>query len=691
MTDSDIEQLPELNLKKPFYYHYKKWHGTANFRKSAIYFDDNDTYTFYPEDSVAYDRFWDQEENYIKNGFTYDGQRIAGLHYLYLNYCRIWNKRLRKYAFPDFRANDAEWFLAIEHDLGLGPWNNNPDRPVGHVDGKTRQVGHSLKAVVPLLYYMNFIRGCKCYLGAVEEKYATKTLKMYMHYHDHLYEHTALGKGWIEKQKNKYYKTGFFEVINGQNVEKGYLSELTIVSFQDSAEKGVGGGCDLFIIEEAGLFEKVLDAVVYISDACKDGDITTGNILVYGAAGNLDSCVQFAKLCKHPQRYGFAGYPNLHERGKENDMEAYFIPNHSARPPYIDADGNPDSEGAIKARDTKNANLRKKDFKKWAQRMSQEPNTLKEMFDMRSHTRFAKEILEPHISFLEARQDAMGTRVSYWYDDEGKPRYSFTVPDEQQPIMDYPYGDLENKEGCIMMYEFPPPGKPPGGLYISAIDSYNQDDASTTSMGHIIIYKQQSTLSGENTSRVVVAEYLGRPRAGKHEFYKKCAFLLQIYNATCLIENEDVELTPWFFNQGLDHLLANQPDIIRNIMPGSNVKRTKGIHAATPLILAAENKIQRYIEEKIGFYYNAEGEVIGVKYGVTRIPSLGICRELLAYISDPDDKDMNYDRERTFGWLLLYEEEIMTKPIEDEYDPNVANFLVNVTENIQRAARELQY
>jgi hypothetical protein len=495
----------------------------------------------------------------------------------------------------------------------------------------------------------------------VEDKYVQKTLRMYMRYHDHLYEYTDLGKGWLEKQKGKYYKTGYKDVIDGQEVEKGYLSELTCVSFSDSAEKGVGGGCDLFVIEEAGLFPDLLEAIGYIEPACKDGDLTTGNILVFGAAGDLANCKGYEKLCNDPVSYGFAGYPNIWEPGKSHQLVAYFIPNYSCRPPHIDSDGNPQELKAIVARDLELAKLKKKDFKKWAEKVSQYPNTIKEMFDMRGHTRFKKDIIEPHLALLKANAAAMGTRV-HLYEPMGVPKYSLTVEDHVQPIHDWPHTDMFNAEGCPLMYEFPPPS-PQAGLFIAAIDSYNQDGTSGDSLGSIFIYKQANSLASETGGRYIVAEYVGRPKAGKQEFYRICLLLMRLYNAKAMVENEDPEITSWFFNKGFDYLLADQPDIIRNIIGKTTVKRSKGIHAVLPLIIAAENKIQRYLEEKIGYYYNEAGEVIGEKLGVTRIPSIGLLEELLRYVSG--DQDMNYDRVRSFGWLLMYEEEINTHPVDE--------------------------
>jgi hypothetical protein len=112
-TGLDMEQDNTLRPKKPPHFHiYKKWTNTVGFRETGIRWEKDKIYCPFPEGSLAYNEFWDEEERRIREGYTVDGQRIAGLHYLYLNYCPIWNKKERAYKFPDFRAVDAEWFLA---------------------------------------------------------------------------------------------------------------------------------------------------------------------------------------------------------------------------------------------------------------------------------------------------------------------------------------------------------------------------------------------------------------------------------------------------------------------------------------------------------------------------------------------------------------------------------------------------
>lgn len=649
------------------YVKYRRWWSTKNFHSTGDHWKENKQYCPFPEGTHSYDEFWDEQEEYIRNGFTVDGQRTSGLHYLYLNFCPIWNKKIKRHKFPDFRSIDAEWFLDIEEVMGLGPHLNNYDRPVGHVTGKTRQSGHSLKGCVPLVYNMNFVPGSKNYLGAYLKGQAQKTNNMYQYYHDHLYRYTDFGKGWLKKDDGEYYKTGYKEEVNGEFKDAGFQSELRILAFSDNSEKGIGGGVDLAVLEECGAFPNLDEAIMFMKNACKDGDLTTGSILAYGAAAKLTSAEPLRKLMYDPLTYEFKGYDNIwDENPPAGQKVGMFIPNYSCRPPYIDEDGNPMEEQAIEAKEKRLAKIKTTDYEGYLQEASQMPNTITEMFAVRQKARFPGEIIDGHLAFLEAHKGELSWFVDLYMDQETfQVKYNFT---ERQPIWDYPIPKGIDLRGTVEIFEFPEEG----ARYIASIDSYNQQDANTSSLANILIYKTQGSLL--NTGRIIVAEYYGRPD-NKDTLYRTFVHLQLLYNnAIALHENEDIEITPWYYNQGYDYLLADQPDIIRNYLPNSTVKRVKGIHAATPLIIAAENKIQKYLTETIGNSYNEKGEVNGIKYGVTRILSLGQMRELKAYVHDPK---MNFDRERTLGWLLMYEEEIYTTIKNDDYDQQAADFLTN--------------
>lgn len=658
-----------------YYVKYRKWWDTKSFSQAGQLFAEAEKngapmYCPFPKDSRAYREFWDEQIYYIHNGYFHDGQRTSGLHYLYQNFCPIPLKREKRTSFPYFYAIDAEYFLDLEKCLGLGPWEGvDPFRPVVFEVSKTRQSGFSLKGCVPLIYNIQFVPDSVNYLGAWLDKDAMKTLNMFHTYFRHHFRYTDFGKRWVEQEKGMRFRTGFKEEVAGETVMSGFNSYLEVVSFKDNPDKGVGGKCDLFIIEEAGLHPKVDVSVNFILPACVDGSYTTGNIILYGAAG-LTISKALENVHNNIKLYRGYAKPNLWAEPKEriHAETGLFIPNYSCRPESLDADGNPDCAQAIINRDKEFEETKKKNHAKWLIDLSQNPNTPQEMFNSRGSKRFPQELIKRQIAWITANLGQPGDEVVLSkHPTTGKIEMQYGN-DGHPAIVDFPLSEEADKHGCVVIYE-PPSDRKIKGLYISSIDSYNQEQSATsTSLGHIIIYKKVNTLEG--TSRIIVAEYIGRPES-KHTFYTICRYLLELYNAMCLPENEDQELTPWFINNDCEHLLADQPDIIRQYIPNSTVKRLKGIHADDKLIIPAENKILRYLTEKLGTLYNEQGQEIGTKYGVNRILSLGILRELAEYSSE---NWRNFDRVRTLGWVLMYETETENQEAEEESEDE-ANFL----------------
>ena len=105
------------------------------------------------------------------------------------------------------------------------------------------------------------------------------------------------------------------------------------------------------------------------------------------------------------------------------------------------------------------------------------------------------------------------------------------------------------------------------------------------------------------------------------------------------------------------------------------------------MIIAAENKIQRYLYEKLGDIVNEEGKITGQKLGVSRIPSLALLQELKEYTSLTNK---NFDRVRTLGWLLLFEEEVINLDVKHEEDEDLQNMLVN-TGKFYKRKRSFSY
>jgi hypothetical protein len=650
------------------YVKYAKYWGTEHFRTAGQHFQQNGYYCPFPEGTIAHREYWDEHEYYIRNGFAYEGQEIAGLGYLYVNFCPIWRKKEKKYDFPNFRSPDMEWFDEIEKAMAIGPYAGNFDRPSVHGTGKTRQSGHSLKGCVPLIYNTHFAPGTKNYLGSYDKQHAIKTNNMFMTYRRHLFEHTDFRKRIIKTEADDFYMFGYKKKVNGVEIDAGYMTELRIVSFQDKTTKGVGGGCDLFVIEEAGTFPKLVEAIQYIQDAVKDGDLTTGTILVYGAAGNLQDSMQYEKLAMNPEAFDAFAYDNKWDpEGKRKVI--YFVPNYSCREPYIDKDGNPMEKEAIVGRDRALDKLKHTDYTAYLQKLSQQPNNLREMFDVRAKTRFDRDLIAKQIAKLENNEGLQGIGVECYYNGT---EWTWR-PSDGYVIRDYPLRDVnpDHRIGTAEMYEAPVKHSgPPGTRYIGSIDSYNFDDSENTDSFGSLVLKELPTSLEEGLGNRVVIELISRPptdQGGKQKWYRMCADILLTYNAKVLVENEDNELVSWFYNQELDHHLFDQPDLIRNYIPKSTVKRAKGIHADEALIVAADNKLDRMMRRRIGYERDAEGKIVREILNIETIRSLGFLREAYRYVRL---KELNFDRIRSWGWMEMLMEEIGMSDQKKEDKPN---------------------
>lgn len=684
-----IQRMEQVSA--PAYVKYKRFWQTDHFRYAAADFNKFGYYCPFPEGTNAYQEYWDEHDFYIRNGIEIDGQRVAGLMHLYVNFCPIWHKKEKRQDFPNFRGPDAEWFGEIERAMALGPYANDFTRPSVHATGKTRQSGHSLKGCVPLLYNTHFVPRSKNYLASYDKSHAIKTNNMFWIYWAHLLEHTDFRKRVIKRDTDNYYKFGLRKDVKGVETDAGYQSELFILSFQDKATKGVGGGVDLCVIEEAGTFPKVIDAVQFMQNAVKDGDLTTGTILVYGAAGNLNDAMQFERLCMNPQNYDAFAYENIWDKTVRNNKKvAYFVPNYSCRPPWIDKDGNPDEAAAIIAREKNYVKLKVEDYGAYLQKVSQEPNNFREMFDVRMKTRFDREMINAQIAVLEANPSLLGDGIELSMNPMSKKvemKFSNARIIREYPIVDIPDGD---KAGCIEQYESPVPHDgPPGTRYIASIDSYNFDDSTTDSYGYCVIYEKATGVM-EGLGRRIVCDYLGRPQGkeGKYEFYKRCLYMLLYYNALCLHENEDQELTPWFYTKGFDHLLCDQPQIILNYIPKSKVSRSKGINASEELIVAADNKIDRSFKRQIGHERDEQGTIIREIRGIDTFRQLGLLREAYRYVRM---EGLNFDRIRGYGWVLMMEEESIAMEDSNETNDEWSDFLNGTSPDARLGTKGLDY
>jgi len=191
----------------------------------------------------------------------------------------------------------------------------------------------------------------------------------------------------------------------------------------------------------------------------------------------------------------------------------------------------------------------------------------------------------------------------------------------------------------VVIWEHPP-DDPPYGLYIMGCDPYDHDQSGTNSLGSVIVYKRFQGF--EEYYDLPVAEYTGRPDTAD-QFYDKVRMLAVYYNAKILYENEKKGLFDYMTRHHMEYLLADQPDIIKDIVKNSTVSRGKGIHMTTGIKDWGEGAIKDWL---IAEY--APG-----RKNLTKIFSEPLLEELIAYNSVG-----NFDRVMAFMMVIIYIREL---------------------------------
>lgn len=229
-----------------------------------------------------------------------------------------------------------------------------------------------------------------------------------------------------------------------------------------------------------------------------------------------------------------------------------------------------------------------------------------------------------------------GTPVILRDDGDGI-SHTFT---DKGPITNFPAKSMDDKDAPIIIYEWPVEN-PPFGLYVAGVDPYKQDQAKySDSLGSVYIYKRIHTIAGEGYMNMFVASYAARPK-NIDEWHEQSRFLIKMYNARTLCENEDMSFINHMIYKGDGHYLEDQPGWLKEIVPNSQVNRKKGIHRSSSQIRTyLHGVLKRYLDEKIGVKRNEKDEAMGDILGVSRILDSMLLEEIIKF-----NEDGNFDRE----------------------------------------------
>ena len=372
-------------------------------------------------------------------------------------------------------------------------------------------------------------------------------------------------------------------------------------------------------------------------------------------------------MFENPEAYGCLVLKNIWDDHLYNTPCGFFIPQYAnlegehpaTGEPFMDEDGNTLYELAkgyvLDERDKviKNA----ADKRAIDRHIAEQPITPAEATLNISTNIFPKGEIKQHLSFVRNHESIKGLKqIGYLaFDSQGKPKWN--LDPHLRDITKFPLKPEDDKKGAIAIWEHPADDAP-YGLYVIGCDPYDHDTSTTDSLGSAIVYKRIQSF--ESYYDLPVAEYTGRPESAD-EFYEQVRLLAFYFNAKVLYENEKKGLFSYFAHKHCEHLLADQPDIIKDVVQDSKVQRSKGIHMNKPIKQWGEGLIKDWLNDEY-----APG-----KKNLTKIYSEPLLEELLSY--NPDKG--NYDRVMSFMMVMIYIQELYHVNVKKKKEENKKNML----------------
>lgn len=648
----------------------KQIKNSDKFRQPALRFLEVGSYCQYPEGTSEYFKYWDEQMDRCKYGYTADdGDFISGYNYFYLNFCPIQRiiyttinnpdgstkiKKTRDLQFPDFYDYDYYFFQAVEDAEGEGK----------HLCAlKSRRKGYSYKnaAMACRNYYL--FAGSKTYIYASNKQYLTEDgiLTKAWDYMDFIDKNTAWGKKRsVNTQMRK--RAGFFTKDEyGNEIELGFKSEIIGVTLKDNPDVVRGKAGKLIIFEEAGSFSELGAAWQIARPSVEQDGMAFGTMIAFGTGGDEDSHFETLKdMFYNPDGYNCIGFDNIWDETPSDKKCGFFIPQ------YTNMDFRDDAGNRIYMDNDGNTLRRKSVEYILAERRKVIENATNSVAVDRYVAEhcitpqeaclefggniFPKKELQEQLAKIRINKSLSNMKQvgDLVWEADGSLKW---VIKKHGDITHYPLKKDDDPTGSIVIWEHPMKDAPTG-LYILGVDPYDHDQSGTNSLGSTFVYKRFQDF--ENYYDIIVAEYTGRPSTAE-EYYENLRKLAVYYNGRIMYENERKGLFPYFTAKHCDYLLADQPDIISDIVGNTKVQRKKGCHMNKQIKQWGEGLIKDWLNEE-----QAPG-----KKNLHNILSEPLLEELISY-----NDTGNFDRVMALMQVMIYREQLYNVKVKEKKKEN---------------------
>lgn len=629
---------------------------------------------FFDQDPVTV-QFWTEEYNKIRNGITINGYFVHPWLYFHLNFFRtpiVQEDGSEPPVQPDLRDN--EWFFAENLKACISEENPNFYSKAMLVYG-SRRFGKSVilaslahwRTITKFNSFGAIVGGNSSDLEALTSKIQTS-----MAHIERPFKLNTVGKqNWDGSSGGK---TSFGVKTDASN--SIIFSSLIVSNLEDGkkskTQKTAGGAPSVAIYDEIGKYSFLKAYLAALPSFATPYGFKCVTVLA-GTGGEADLSVDAMDVLSNPDNFKLLPM-NWDLLENHIDPEhitwkrrtfATFFPGQMAyetgfikeTKPFGDFIENPDPElNKIKIHTTNwkrnkehlenELALAKKQKGKNAklvvqQKKVQYPIDPEDCFMSGESNQFPTEAAQKKRKYLQTNE-ITGEKVFLYKNKQGKVE---TLDASEKPIADFPFGG-GFIDSPIVIYERPlPRAEESYLLYIAGLDDYNLEESDGDSLGSFCIYKRNIM---DESSKKIVAMYNARPDPHK-KFHEQGLLLLEMYNASCYMENADTK-----FKDHLDNFHLSDKWLVQGFDPGSEYtfntsnRRKYGWNPTPDNIKFMMGRLLEYCYEVIEVE-DENGNIV-TQLGVERIDDIGILNEIIGY-----KKDGNYDRLRSFGSCLMYD------------------------------------
>lgn len=420
------------------------------------------------------------------------------------------------------------------------------------------------------------------------------------YYPSPLYKQT---KGTLAPGKNPLY-AGYDKKIGGTwKKDCGSGSKIHHRSFKDKPTAGNGTRPGLVILEEVGFMGNLKETLGPLRMCTADGAVQFGTTYMFGTGGDMDggSTQAVMEVFFEPEAWDCLAFPDNFESNGERNI-GYFVPYTLGLNQFKDSEGNSDVAAASAYIEKTRAKLAKASSKTpLNDELQNNPIVPSEAFLVTSGNIFPiRDLQEQLTNVMASTSDFVKGQLGKIGLAPNAPHGTAWYPDIKNELeaASYPVKKGDDMEGAIQIWEHPPTGIIPKGMYIAATDPYDQDQAGeSSSLGSTLIYKIGDFREG-GVRDMIVAEYTGRPATAK-EHHENVRRLCMHYNALNLYENEKNSMKFHFEANNSLYLLSNTPSVLKANASGT-VQRTYGQHMTAQVKSELEIFARDWLNESRG-------------------------------------------------------------------------------------------